>query len=850
MAEVYRARDTRLGREIALKVVNEVLAGEPELVRRFEQEARLAGSLNHPNLVSVHDVGVHDGAPYFVTELLDGESLRHRLSRGRLPLSTALDWASQMASGLAAAHARGVVHRDVKPDNVFVTGDGTVKLLDFGIAKLAAAASPAGSHGLLEDTVTPTGGVTATGAILGTPGYMSPEQVRGEGVDARTDLFGLGAVLYEMLSGHRAFQGTNPVETGYGILHTDPEPLPGDVPPAVVQVVQRCLQKEPARRFQSASDLAFALDVLRSPAAPVIRGPVAHAAGHRRPRWMFPAVALGLVALTAGVLLVARRPAPVRTVAAVLPEPEPVTFRWGTVNVARFLPDGRVAFSAAFEGRPEEVFVRPSGSVAAQDLGLPDTRLLSVSASGELAVLVHPRISLGWMPTGTVARVPSVGGIPRELAESSVSAEWSPGGELLLVRHAAPGNVVEFPPGHALYRTAGWVSHLRFSPAGDRIAFLHHPVMGDDMGEVVTVDLQGHDRTLTKRWPTTAGLAWSPDGREVWFTGGTARKDTLRAVTLDGQTRNLYRTFGDITLEDVAGDGRLLITNALVRSEVVYQPRGGAQALLSWGDLNDPLAALSRDGKLLFSTMQPAQVAEGLQRAWVMLRAVDGAPAQVLGEGLALDLSADGRWAAVLSEDGKRLTALPTGVGQPQDIPAHGLEIVLRGGRWAPDGKSLLVIARRPGGDALTLSRLFVDGRPPVAVGNHTFASEPFLQVSVDGRWAAAIGAELRTVIVSLTDGVVHPLSLGSGALVVPQAWSGEGHLWVTQGGQAIRARVPLLRVDPHSGKVLEERSLGPADPGGTSPLRDVVLSPDGKDLAFSFSRLLSRLFVVEGPAR
>jgi eukaryotic-like serine/threonine-protein kinase len=243
MAEVYRARDTRLGRDIALKVVNESLAGSPELVRRFEQEARIAGSLNHPNLVAVYDFGLHDGAPYFITELLEGESLRQRLSRGRIPVQTALDWAARMAHGLAAAHAHGIVHRDVKPDNVFIGSDGQVKLLDFGIAKLAEAAGDGSPHGLMDVTVTPTGGATRTGSVLGTPGYMSPEQVRGEPVDARTDIFSLGSVLYEMLSGRRAFSGASVVESGYEILHNDPEPLPAEVPPAVVQVVDRCLQR-------------------------------------------------------------------------------------------------------------------------------------------------------------------------------------------------------------------------------------------------------------------------------------------------------------------------------------------------------------------------------------------------------------------------------------------------------------------------------------------------------------------------------------------------------------------------------------------------------------------------------
>ncbi|HZW88988.1 MAG TPA: serine/threonine-protein kinase, partial [Myxococcaceae bacterium] len=298
MAEVYRARDTRLGRDIALKVVNEALAGDPELVRRFEQEARLAGSLNHPNLVAVYDFGLHEGAPYFITELLKGESLRQRLTRGRIPVDTALDWGAQLAQGLAAAHAQGIVHRDVKPENVFVTTDGHVKLLDFGIAKLVEASRAEGPHGLLDETVTPASEPTRTGAIIGTPAYMAPEQVRGEPVDARTDIFSLGTVLYEMLSGRRPFPGGSLVETGHAILHDEPPRLEG-VPAAVDQLVRRCLAKEPEARIQSARDLAFALEMVRGEELP--RRP-SRAKESRFARWWLWALVLLAGAASGAVL--------------------------------------------------------------------------------------------------------------------------------------------------------------------------------------------------------------------------------------------------------------------------------------------------------------------------------------------------------------------------------------------------------------------------------------------------------------------------------------------------------------------------------------------------------------------
>ena len=299
MAEVYRARDTRLGRDVAIKVVSEELARDGTLLERFEREAKLAASLTHPNVVALHDVGLHDGKPYFVTELLQGETLRERLTQGPVPLATALEWAAAMAQGLAAAHARGIVHRDLKPENVFITQDGHVKLIDFGIAKLAEEARDAAPHAMLDETLSPSGSRTGTGMVLGTPGYMSPEQVRGDPVDARTDLYSLGTVLYEMLAGHRAFPARSFVESGYAILHKEPEPLPATIPPNVAQVVLRCLEKDPGHRFQSARDLAFHLEVLRAPTTATTVAPTT--AGPRRRPWAWPAAAALAVVAIAGI---------------------------------------------------------------------------------------------------------------------------------------------------------------------------------------------------------------------------------------------------------------------------------------------------------------------------------------------------------------------------------------------------------------------------------------------------------------------------------------------------------------------------------------------------------------------
>ncbi|MCX5747332.1 MAG: serine/threonine-protein kinase, partial [Proteobacteria bacterium] len=261
MGVVYRALDSRLGRQVAIKVLPESMRHDTDRMRRFEREARTIGALNHPNLVTLHDVGTHDGTPFLVTELLDGMSLRQRLDEGRLEPREAVRIAGEIARGLAAAHGAGVTHRDIKPENIFVIGDDRVKVLDFGIAKLAQKDDD-GTAKTMEGVGIGGAGPahTGTGMVVGTPGYMAPEQLGGADVDARTDIFALGVVLYEMLAGRRPFASESGIEESYAILKQTPRDLPTNVPVAVARVVRRCLEKKPAARFQSASDLAFALE--------------------------------------------------------------------------------------------------------------------------------------------------------------------------------------------------------------------------------------------------------------------------------------------------------------------------------------------------------------------------------------------------------------------------------------------------------------------------------------------------------------------------------------------------------------------------------------------------------------
>src|SRR5947208_132637 len=673
MGRVFVARDLQLDRQVAIKLLSTGAHREEEL-RRFAQEARAAGSLNHPNILAVHDIGSCGAGPYIVSELLDGSTLRERLDGKPLPLKAALRYTVELAKGLAAAHEHGVIHCDVKPENLFVTNEGRLKILDFGLAKLTGArfAPP-------ETLVRSVPASANMRPILGTVEYMSPEQVRGREADHRSDIFSTGAVLYEMLAGQRPFQRQTPIETGTAILNDNPPDLPPQVSLEVDRVVRRCLEKSRERRYQSAKDLALdleqaALHPLRSARASAMR------------RWRAALVLLALVA-AAGIVGVVVGAWVWR---AQRPEFRQLTFRRGTVYSARFASDGQtVVYAAAWEGAPRpEIFSSRVQGPESKPFGLQNANVLSLSRTGEMLIQLGLRRET-WRVTGTLARVPLAGGAPREVLEGVSEADWAPdGATFAVVRDVGPRNRIEFPVGKVLFETTGWVSHLRISPRGDRLAFLHHFWTRSGSGtrytkwaSVAVIDLAGNLRTLV---PDRAaqGLAWSPAGDEIWFTmAEPGKREALRAVTLSGRQRVLLSVPGSLRLLDVDREGRVLLAQESVRIVLTAFSRGEERPReMSWFDW-PLLGDLSHDGKTVLFTERRGEVAPPSLPGRIYVRKTDGSPAVFLGEGDATALSPDGKWVlAIPHAQPPGLVLLPTGSGQPHPRPWGQLEA--RWGRW------------------------------------------------------------------------------------------------------------------------------------------------------------------------
>ena len=828
MAEVYRARDTRLGRDIALKVVNEALATDAELVQRFEQEARLAGSLNHPNLVAVYDFGVHEGAPYLITELLKGESLRQRLNRGRIPLDTALAWGAQLAHGLSAAHAQGVVHRDVKPDNVFVTPDGHVKLLDFGIAKLAEASKVEGPHGLLDETVTPASNSTRPGALLGTPAYMSPEQVRGAAVDARTDLFSLGTLLYEMLSGRRPFPGGSLEEIGHAILDVEPAPLE-DVPPAVDQLVRRCLAKDPEARVQSARDLAFALemvggeDLRRRPSEPRSR--------LERRWWAWALLLLVAAAVIAGLTRLpgTKVPGPI--------EVKRVTLRPIQSRRARFTPDGRVVFNDRSTG-VEAIFERQLSGASIQPLGrLENVLLESVSPAYECAVFFgRPSSPFNDNP-GVLARVPCGGGSPQVVAKNVVAADWSPSGTLAAVRQTGMRSAVEYPLGKPLFEVTlpAWINQVRVSPGGDLLGLVRHPT-GIASGEAVIIDLTGKTVRVSRTWHRISTVAWAP-GNELWYSAGGSLPDQVLAMPLHGPERSVYQGLNTTGLQDISRDGLVLLGQGITERDITFLGAGSPNPRsLSWYERDGP-ARLSRDGRWIISSAWDADT----QRV-TMLRRTNGEFPHFLGHGYGMDLSPDVGKALVVVNPEELNIVETEGEGRTA-VTLRGFDF--NATRFAAGTERALTIARGPSdrGD-----RLYgVDLRTSAATAlSGEGVEEDVLEVSPSARYAATrrlAGGKGHPAIFAVANGQELPTS-GLSPELIPAGWATDTELWLSRVTPEDPSTFTLTRYDVEHQRTLEERVVGA---GTSGEVTFVNVTPDGKNIVFTHERSAGHLYTVQG---
>jgi hypothetical protein len=839
MGEVYRARDARLGREVALKVLPESFSRDPDRLRRFEQEARAVAALNHPNILSIHDIGNQGGTRFIVSELLEGNSLRAELEHGALSPRKAADYAAQIAQGLAAAHNKSIIHRDLKPENVFVTKEGRVKILDFGLAKLAPSSTAKVEPGGLTLTSSPT----EAGIVMGTAGYMAPEQVRGSAVDSRTDIFAFGAVLYEMVSGRRAFHHDTAAETMTAILREDPpefNQMTQPVSPGLERIVRRCLEKVPEQRFQSAKDLAFALEALSGTSQVTARQAVLTTA---RPKpW---AAVVATVAVIAAAILAYFAGARNRNEPARF---ELLTFQRGYIKGVRFAPDGQnVVYSATWDGRPYEVFTTRIGDHNARSLELTNALVVGISAAGEVAVLTNvKRIrTTSWVHVGTLARTPANGGPAREILEAVWDADISRDGkQFAVVRKPAGPQQLEYPIGKVLAKTTGYISHPRISPDGKRVAFLEHPLFGDDRGYLAVAEVNGDTKRLTAEAAAVDGLAWSPDGDEIWYaaTGSETRSPerTVHAVTLDGKARKVFGVPGDVTVWDIAADGRLLFTHETIGSaQLVASPATAPERNVTvLGHGVDGI--VSSDGKTIaFTESGPGAPDDYL----VFFRRLDSPAAVELGEGNIIGMTPDGKYVvALVPSQPTKLRILPTGAGEARTFDIGPVQVGPGTVSWMPGAKEFVFLGHE--GVAPPRAYRVSLGGGPASLLTKSEGAQFWNKVSPDGKsvlQGTSIGTDSgQDVIVDLSTGQARPVPLQEGEAAID--WDEDGqHIFVVDEGEG---SATIFRVDAFTGRREVWKQIRPTDPAGTLSLSHFYVTPSGNAYAYSAERVLSALYV------
>ncbi len=829
MGEVYRARDARLGREVAIKVLPANLASDSERLKRFEKEARSASALNHPNIVTVHDIGFESGVSYIAMELVSGETLRTLLAAGALPIRKLLAIAMQVGEGLACAHESGIVHRDLKPENVMVTKDGLVKILDFGLAKLTSTRSGSGSD---EGSNLPTMTGTTPGVVVGTVGYMSPEQASGRTVDFHTDQFAFGSILYEMATGRRAFLGKTAVDTLAAILNEEPEPIASitpKAPPPLRWMIERCLAKEPENRYASTRDLARDLRTLSDHGADLTLGggPAPSVTPSRR-RGPLPAIVASVVLVAVGVLAARLWPGS-RDAAG--PRFQQVTFQKARIDTARIAPDDQTIIYGTYraDGRLELFQTRP-GSRGSRSLGILDSEIVSISTSGEMALLQEGKGN----PGTDLAIAPIGGGEPRPSIQGVGWADWAPDGKnMAILRGPFQRARLEFPVGNLLYEPA-W-GRIRISPRGDRVVFSAR-LRG--LPRLAVVDQK---KTLSELTDDAHEFAWSPGGDEVWFTRIVNGSTHLFGKVPGGRERLLYTLPGDFVLWDVSAKGRVLFERGFDQWQVIGRfPGDETEHPYTWLDAT-VTSDLSSDGKLLlFAEKEP-----GWSKALSYLRKTDGSPAVPLAEGFCRSLSPDAKWAICRSELMAPSLKLVSTTGESRNLPNGGLQFPMRYGvDWLPDAKSVVFTAHASGRP----SRLYVQtvqGSAPVPITEEG-VEMVFLgkAVSPDGRFVVGLKDGLAALY-PVKGGPASPIA-GVSAGDLPMQWTSDGKSLYVQRDED-PGKIWLVEIANGRKQLFHQLppSIGPGP--GKGNFFNCMITPDGRSYAATYQGYLADLFVLDG---